>query len=257
MGQGRRKLVAGNWKMNGLHAEGLALARDLAHRAVAARRPAGEPISCDLLVCPPATLFFSLAEALTGSGIFLGGQDCHQDPAGPHTGDLSAEMLKDAGCSHVIIGHSERRSEHGESNEIVRAKAAAARRAGLVAILCVGESEAERVSGQALSVVAHQLAGSIPDGMAAANLVIAYEPVWAIGTGRTPTVADVAEMHAHIRQRLGGALAEAGDVRVLYGGSVKPTNAAELLAVANVDGALVGGASLVAADFWAIARSCG
>jgi triosephosphate isomerase len=257
MGQGRRKLVAGNWKMNGLRAEGLALARDLAHRAVAAQRPAGEPIACDLLICPPATLFFSLGEALTGSGISLGGQDCHQEPAGPHTGDLSAEMLKDAGCSHVIVGHSERRSEHGESDAIVRAKAAAARRAGLVAIVCVGESEAERVGGQALSVVARQLAGSVPDGMAAAGLIVAYEPVWAIGTGRTPTAADVAEMHAHIRQLLGERLAEGGEVRILYGGSVKPTNARELLAVADVDGALVGGASLVAADFWAIARSCG
>jgi len=164
MKQGRRKLVAGNWKMNGLHADGLALARELAHRAVAARRAAGEPIACDLLICPPPTLFFSLADALTESGIFLGGQDCHQDASGAHTGDLSAEMLKDAGCSHVIVGHSERRSEHGESDEIVRAKAAAARRAGLVAVLCVGESEAERVDGQALSVVARQLAGSIPDG---------------------------------------------------------------------------------------------
>jgi triosephosphate isomerase len=257
MGQGRRKLVAGNWKMNGLRAEGLALARDLAQRAVAAQRPAGEPIVCDLLICPPATLFFSLAEVLTGSGIFLGGQDCHQDPAGPHTGDLSAEMLKDAGCSHVIVGHSERRNEHGESDEIVRAKGAAARRAGLVAILCVGESEAERVGGQALSVVARQLAGSIPDGMGASDLIIAYEPVWAIGTGRTPTVADVAEMHAHIRERLRERLAEADDVRILYGGSVKPANAGELLAIADVDGALVGGASLVAADFWAIARGCG
>jgi len=202
MKQGRRKLVAGNWKMNGLHADGLALARELAHRAVAARRAAGEPIACDLLICPPPTLFFSLADALTESGIFLGGQDCHQDASGAHTGDLSAEMLKDAGCSHVIVGHSERRSEHGESDEIVRAKAAAARRAGLVAVLCVGESEAERVDGQALSVVARQLAGSIPDGMGSVDLVIAYEPVWAIGTGRTATVADVAEMHAHIRQRL-------------------------------------------------------
>ncbi len=257
MKQGRRKLVAGNWKMNGLHADGLALARELAHRAVAARRAAGEPIACDLLICPPPTLFFSLADALTESGIFLGGQDCHQDASGAHTGDLSAEMLKDAGCSHVIVGHSERRSEHGESDEIVRAKAAAARRAGLVAVLCVGESEAERVDGQALSVVARQLAGSIPDGMGSVDLVIAYEPVWAIGTGRTATVADVAEMHAHIRRRLGERLPEAADMRILYGGSVKPANAGELLAVADVDGALVGGASLVAADFWAIARSCG
>jgi triosephosphate isomerase len=253
----RRKLVAGNWKMNGLHESGLALARELSHRAVAAHRAAGQPIVCDILLCPPATLLFSLAEEITGSGIALGGQDCHADPKGAHTGDLSAEMLKDAGCSHVILGHSERRADHGESNEIVRAKAEAAKRAGLVAIVCVGESEAERAAGRALEVVGQQLAGSIPRGMNASNLVIAYEPVWAIGTGKTATALDVAEMHAHIRRGLAARVADPGGVRILYGGSVKPSNAAEILAIADVDGALVGGASLVAGDFWSIALCCG
>lgn len=252
----RRKLIAGNWKMNGLHADGLALARELAHRAVAAHRAAGQRIVCDLLVCPPATLLFSLAEELVGSGIMLGGQDCHAAPKGAHTGDISAEMLKDAGCTHVILGHSERRTEHGESDAAVRAKAAAARRAGLVAIICVGESEAERGSGQALGIVGRQLAGSIPDGMGAGDLVIAYEPIWAIGTGKTATTLDVAEMHAHIRRGLAARIADPDHVPILYGGSVKPGNARELLAVGDVDGALVGGASLVAADFWEIVMSC-
>jgi triosephosphate isomerase (TIM) len=252
----RRKLVAGNWKMNGLHEDGLTLARELAHRAVAAHRKAGQGIACDILICPPATLLFSLAEEITGSGIQLGGQDCHAKAKGAHTGDISAEMLKDAGCSHVIVGHSERRADHGESDAMVRAKAEAARRAGLVAVVCVGESEVERASGRALAVVGRQLAGSIPDGMSAVDLVVAYEPVWAIGTGKTPTTLDVAEMHAHIRERLAARVADADRVRILYGGSVKPSNAAELLAVSDVDGALVGGASLIAADFWAIALSC-
>jgi triosephosphate isomerase len=257
MAQSRGKLVAGNWKMNMLHEDGLALARELAHRAVAASRPPAEHLACELLICPPATLLAILGEAITGSTIRLGGQDCHAAAKGAHTGDISAEMLKDAGCSHVIVGHSERRSDHGESDEVVRAKAAAASRAGLIAIICVGESEAERIAGQALDVVARQLAGSIPSGMGAADLVVAYEPVWAIGTGRTPTLQNVGEMHGHIRQRLAKSVADAAGVRILYGGSVKPSNAGELLAVADVDGALVGGASLVAGDFWAIARSCG
>jgi triosephosphate isomerase (TIM) len=257
MTQSRGKLVAGNWKMNMLHEDGLTLARELAHRAVAASRPPAEHLACELLICPPATLLAVLGEALAGSSIRLGGQDCHAAAKGAHTGDISAEMLKDAGCSHVIVGHSERRSDHGESDAAVRAKAEAARRTGLVAIICVGESEVERLAGQALEVVARQLAGSIPPGASAADLVIAYEPVWAIGTGRTPTVQDVGEMHAHIRRRLADSVADAAGVRLLYGGSVKPSNAGELLAVADVDGALVGGASLVAGDFWAIARSCG
>ncbi len=257
MAQDRRKLVAGNWKMNLLRDDGLVLARELAHREVAARRIGGAHLACELLVCPPATLLAVLGEALGGSKILLGGQDCHAEAKGAHTGDLSAEMLQDVGCSHVILGHSERRSDHGESDAAVCAKAAAARRAGLVAIVCVGESEAERMAGQALEVVARQLAGSIPAEMGAGDLVIAYEPVWAIGTGRTPTVHEVGEVHAHIRERLAGSVAEPAGVRILYGGSVKPGNAGELLAIGDVDGALVGGASLVAGDFWAIARSCG
>ena len=246
----RRKLIAGNWKMNGLKGDGLALARALKERA------AGERLGCDLLLCPPATLLVPLAELLAGSALGLGGQDCDAKPKGAHTGDISAEMLKDAGCSHVIVGHSERRADHGESNAAVQAKAEAARRAGLVAIICVGESEAEREAGRALAVVERQLAGSLPAGATATDLVIAYEPVWAIGTGKTASPTDVAEMHAHIRRRLADHLADSERVRILYGGSVKPANAGELLATANVDGALIGGASLVADDFWAIARSC-
>jgi triosephosphate isomerase len=242
--------------MNMLHEDGLTLARELAHRAIAASRPPAEHLACELLICPPATLLAILGEAIAGSSIRLGGQDCHAAAKGAHTGEISAEMLKDAGCSHVIVGHSERRSDHGESDVVVRAKAQAARRAGLVAIVCVGESEAERIAGKALDVVARQLAGSIPPGLGAADLVVAYEPVWAIGTGRTPTLQDVGEMHGHIRRRLVDSIADAAAVRILYGGSVKPSNAGELLAVADVDGALVGGASLVAGDFWAIARSC-
>jgi triosephosphate isomerase len=257
MAQSRGKLVAGNWKMNMLHEDGLALARELAHRAVAASRVSADHLACELLICPPATLLAILGEAIAGSHIHLGGQDCHAAAKGAHTGDISAEMLKDAGCSHIIIGHSERRSDHGESDEVVRAKAQAARRAGLVAILCVGESEAERVAGKALDVVAGQLAGSIPPGMTAGDLVVAYEPVWAIGTGRTPTLQDVGEMHAQIRRRLADSVADPAGIRILYGGSVKPSNAGELLAIPDVDGALVGGASLVAGDFWSIARSCG
>jgi triosephosphate isomerase len=256
MAQGRRKLIAGNWKMNGLHQEGLALARELSHRSVAAHRASGDHLACDLLICPPATLLITLAEVLTGSGILLGGQDCHAAAKGAHTGDLSAEMLRDAGCGHVIVGHSERRSDHGEGDAVVRGKATAAQCAGLVAIICVGESEAERNQGRALDIVGRQLAGSIPAGMDAASLVVAYEPVWAIGTGRTPTIGDVAEMHAHIRAVVSASVAAPEQLRILYGGSVKPGNAAELMAVDNVDGALVGGASLAAGDFWDIARSC-
>jgi triosephosphate isomerase (TIM) len=246
-----RPLIAGNWKMNGLRADGLGLAAELAQRAKASR------LSCELLVCPPATLLALAAEVLQSSGIALGGQDCHAAPKGAFTGSISAEMLRDVGCTHAIVGHSERRHGNGETNADVENKALAAWHAGLIAIVCVGESEAERVAGQALDVVARQLAGSIPPGMGAADLVVAYEPVWAIGTGRTPTIRDVGEMHTHIRHRLAASVAEATGIRILYGGSVKPANAGELLAVADVDGALVGGASLVAGDFWAIARSCG
>jgi triosephosphate isomerase (TIM) len=246
-----RKLIAGNWKMNGLAADGLALAADLAQRL---KR---HPLGCDLLVCPPATLVRAVADALSGSGISVGGQDCHTARSGAHTGDVAAAMLKDAGCSHVILGHSERRTDHHESDALIRAKVEAARAAGLVAILCVGETAQQRDAGQALSVVSTQLAGSLPDGMSAAQLVIAYEPVWAIGTGRTPTPADVAAVHGDIRAELRRRVADAAAVRLLYGGSVKPDNARELLHVADVDGALVGGASLKAADFWGIAEAAG
>jgi triosephosphate isomerase len=238
----RRPLVAGNWKMNGLQASLAEIDRIAAGYSEALKARA------DLLICPPATLIAAAARA--GAGLGIGGQDCHPQPSGAHTGDLSAEMLRDAGASHVIVGHSERRAEHGESDAFVKSKAEAGLRAGLSVIVCVGETQAEREAGKTLDVVGAQLAGSLPDGATAANLVIAYEPVWAIGSGLTPTVKDVAEVHAFIRAALGKELAAA---RILYGGSVKPSNAAELMAVANVDGALVGGASLTAKDFLGIA----
>ncbi len=242
-----KALVAGNWKMNGLKAskkEVGALARKLAGK----KRPA-----CDVLICPPATLVSSLREAARGTKVAIGGQDCHAKESGAHTGDISAEMLKDAGASHVIVGHSERRADHGETDEIVRAKAEAARRAGLTAIVCVGETEAERDAGATLKVIRSQLKGSLPDGSTAKTMVVAYEPVWAIGTGRTPTPDDVAKVHAAIRKALETRFGtEGASMRILYGGSVKPANAKELMAVPNVNGALVGGASLKADDFWGI-----
>jgi len=208
----------------------------------------------DLLVCPPATLIQAAASAAAGSGIAIGAQDCHPATSGAHTGELSAEMIADAGGTFIILGHSERRADHGESDTLVQAKAEAAIRAGLVAIVCVGETEAQRRGGQTLAVVGAQLDGSIPPGLTGAQLVVAYEPVWAIGTGLTPTPADVAQVHAFIRERLASLLgADGAGVRLLYGGSVKPSNAAELMAVPNVDGALVGGASLKAEDFMGIA----
>jgi triosephosphate isomerase (TIM) len=238
-----KQLVAGNWKMNGRRSDGIALALALAGHAKGTH-------ACDLLVCPPAPLLIAVGEALAGSGIALGGQDCHAAPSGAYTGSISAEMLEDCGCGHVIVGHSERRHGLGESDADVRAKTLAAWRAGLVAILCVGETRAEREAGRAVDIVAGQLAGSVPEGAAADKLVIAYEPVWAIGTGLTPTTADITEIHAAIRGRV-----PAG-TRILYGGSVNPKNAADILSLANVDGALVGGASLKAEDFWAIAQAC-
>jgi triosephosphate isomerase len=240
---GGRKLIAGNWKMNGLHADGVALAE-----AIAAWAKAGSP-RCDLLVCPPATIAAAVGTALAGSGVALGGQNCHALEKGACTGDVSAEMLKDAGCAYVIVGHSERRA-CGESDAAVNAKVAAARRAKLVAILCVGETRAEREAGREVAVVAGQLAGSIPHGATSGNLVIAYEPVWAIGTGLTPTLADITGIHQAIRRNI------PADTRILYGGSVNPANAREILSLAEVDGALVGGASLKADDFWAIAEAC-
>jgi triosephosphate isomerase len=243
-----RKLIAGNWKMNGLKRDGYPLAQELARRA-----RGGMP--ADLLLCPPATLLTVVGHAIADSGLWLGGQDCHPKQKGAHTGDVSAPMLRDAGCSHVILGHSERRTEHREGDALIRAKASAACAAGLVAILCLGETAAERDAGRTLEVVSRQLAGSLPVGLGAAELVIAYEPVWAIGTGRTPSAADIAAVHAHLRAALEGKVANAAAVRLLYGGSVKSGNAREILSIADVDGALVGGASLDAAEFWAIAAA--
>ncbi|MFC3087148.1 triose-phosphate isomerase [Tabrizicola soli] len=239
-----KKLAAGNWKMNGTGA-------DLAEvRALIAARP--EP-DCDMLLCPPATLIARMAEVARGSALRVGGQDCHAAASGAHTGDISAAMLRDAGASHVILGHSERRADHGETDDQVRAKAQAAIGAGLVAVVCIGETEAERDAGRTLAVIGGQLDGSLPAGASAATLIVAYEPVWAIGTGRTPTLAEIAEVHAFLRSRLRGLIgAEAEGLRLLYGGSVKPSNAAGIFALPDVDGALVGGASLKAADFAAI-----
>ena len=240
----RRKLAAGNWKMHGLTA-------DLA-QAEAVARDHPDP-GCAVLICPPTTLVSRMAERLAGGPVAVGGQDCHASATGAHTGDVSAAMLADAGATHVIVGHSERRADHGETDAAVAAKAAAAHAAGLTAIICLGETEAQRDSGETLAVVSTQLHGSLPQGATAANTVIAYEPVWAIGTGRTPTLEQIAEVHTALRDRLRAALpAEAEGIRLLYGGSVKPANSAEIFAVADVDGALVGGASLKAEDFGAI-----
>jgi len=248
----KSKLIAGNWKMNGLRADGVALALDLCARAGQA------PPVCEILLCPPATLLHEIGAVFEGEGgaIALGAQDCHGLESGAHTGDISAPMLKDQGCTYIIVGHSERRADHGESDETVRAKASAVLGAGMAVIICIGETEAERDSGRAAQVVSGQLSGSLPEGASAENTIIAYEPVWAIGTGRTPTLAQVVEIHAAIRAKLGEKLASPDDFRILYGGSVKPETAAELMAVENVDGALVGGASLKAADFRAIITAC-
>jgi triosephosphate isomerase (TIM) len=242
----RRPLVAGNWKMNGLRAAVAELDRII--------QGAGGLAAVDVMVCPPATLLAQFAAAAQGGPVRIGAQDCHAEPSGAFTGDLSAEMLKDAGAVATIVGHSERRGCHGETDADVRKKALAARRAGLMAIVCVGETRGEREAGRALAVVGGQLDGSLPDGATAENLVVAYEPVWAIGSGLTPTPADVAEMHGFIRRQLIARYGEAGQgMRILYGGSVKPSNAKELMGVADVDGALVGGASLKADEFLAIA----
>ena len=245
----RTPLIAGNWKMNGLKADAVVLARAVA---------AGTADGCELLVCPPAVLIPPIADALAGSAVALGGQDCHFAESGAHTGDIAAVMLADAGCSHVILGHSERRADHGESDALVCSKTEAAHAAGLIAIVCVGETLEERDGGKTLARISSQIEGSLPAAVTAANTVIAYEPVWAIGTGRTPTTADVEEVHAHIRgdigRRFGADVAEG--TRILYGGSMKPSNAVELLAIDGVDGGLIGGASLKAEDFLAIAASC-
>jgi triosephosphate isomerase len=250
MARSRQPLIAGNWKMNGLRADALALARGVAD----GMRSAGWT-DREVLVCPPATLLMAVADALKGSGVLVGGQNCHANASGAHTGDISAEMLRDVGAGHVIVGHSERRTDCGETDAIVRAKAEAAWRAGLLPIVCIGETLAEREAGRTLTVLETQLKGSVPTRATAATLVVAYEPVWAIGTGKTPTVAEVASAHAHIRGVLGGLVPDAGAVRLLYGGSVKASNAGELLAAGDVDGALVGGASLKADEFLAIAKA--
>lgn len=245
-----RPLIAGNWKMNGLKASMAEFEAMIAGAGPLAAK-------ADLLVCPPATLVTAFAEKARGSKMTVGAQDCHPKPVGAHTGDISAEMLADAGAGAVIVGHSERRADHGESDALVRQKAEAAWRAGLLAIVCIGETQEQRDAGQTLQVCGGQLAGSLPEGATSVNTVVAYEPVWAIGTGRTPTAADVEQVHRFIRDCLTERFkAEGGRIRILYGGSVKPSNAAELMAVPNVNGALVGGASLKAADFLAIAAGC-
>ncbi len=239
----RKKLAAGNWKMNGLKA-------DL--HEVAALIAAHPTPKCDVLLCPPATLLAAMSMTAAGR-IAVGGQDCHMAASGAHTGDVSAQMLADAGAQYVILGHSERRADYGESDEIVLAKAQAAQAADLTAVICVGETEGERDAGATLEIIGRQLAGSTPEGATGANTVIAYEPVWAIGTGRTPTLEQIAEVHDFLRARLIERFGAEGEtIRLLYGGSVKPSNATEIFAVSNVDGALVGGASLKASDFGAI-----
>src|SRR6202046_3911708 len=246
-----RPLIAGNWKMNGLRSSMAEFEAMLAGASKVAAK-------ADLLVCPPATLTAAFADKARGSkALAIGGQDCHPKASGAHTGDISAEMLADAGASAVIVGHSERRADHGESDTLVRQKAEAAWRAGLTAIVCIGETQQQRDAGQPLDICGGQLKGSLPAGATAARLVVAYEPVWAIGTGLTPTAADVEQIHEFIRETLTARFSgEGANIRILYGGSVKPSNAAELMAVANVHGALIGGASLKAADFLAIADNC-
>jgi triosephosphate isomerase (TIM) len=243
-----RPLIAGNWKMNGSRALTTDLLGGL--KSLRATKP---DMAADLLVCPPAPYLIMADQLLQGSGIALGAQDCHPKASGAHTGDVSAAMLADCGCSAVIVGHSERRADHGESSELVAAKAKAALDASLTAIVCVGETEAERDRGATLEVVSAQLEGSIPADAEATHLVVAYEPVWAIGTGKTPTPDDVAAVHAHIRSLLTAWFKDGAEMRILYGGSVKASNAATLMHVPEVNGALVGGASLKADEFWAIA----
>jgi triosephosphate isomerase (TIM) len=244
----RRPLVAGNWKMNGLRSS-------VAEFDKIAKNCGDVPREVELMVCPPATLLRALARAAAGSRVLIGAQDCHTERSGAHTGDLSAEMLADAGAVVVIVGHSERRMDHNETDALVQAKALAARLAGLTPIVCVGETRKQREAGETLDVLGRQLDGSLPASGTAEDLIIAYEPVWAIGTGLTPTRDDIAEAHRFIRERLTSRYGTQGEaIRILYGGSVKPANASELMRVDDVDGALVGGASLKAEEFLAIAR---
>ena len=244
-----RPLVAGNWKMNGTRSSLDQI------KAISEGVRGGLSSKVDALICPPATLLYVATALCTDSPLSIGAQDCHQNASGAHTGDISAEMIADCFGTYVIVGHSERRTDHDEDDALVRAKAEAAHAADLTAIICIGETEEQRRKGETLDVLKRQLAGSIPDGANAARTVIAYEPVWAIGTGLTPTVADVEEAHAFMRRELSERFGEQGStMRILYGGSVKPSNAKELMAVPNVDGALIGGASLKAEDFLAIYR---
>lgn len=252
MTQSPLPLIAGNWKMNGNAAFASELAGSLADKI----SDAGSN-DFEMLLCPPAPFLSAVRAAVGLAELALGGQDCHAGEQGAHTGDISADMLVDCGCRYVIVGHSERRADHGEDDATVQAKAAAAQSVGLIPIICIGETLAEREAGEAVEVVTAQLRGSVTGGSSAASMVIAYEPVWAIGTGRTPTLDDISEVHDAIRAALGDLAADADGVRILYGGSVKPDNAAEILAVGNVNGALVGGASLKADDFWAIAAAVG
>ncbi|MBO6538665.1 MAG: triose-phosphate isomerase [Rhizobiaceae bacterium] len=250
MTPGIRPLVAGNWKMNGLSSSLGELT------LIGQGFMKGLDTEADALICVPATLLARAAEVLASTPVAAGGEDCHFNASGAHTGDVSAEMLKDAGASHVIVGHSERRADHGETDSLVAQKAEAGWRAGLVSIICIGETIEERDAGRTLDVLSTQIEGSVPAAATPENTVVAYEPVWAIGTGLTPTADDVAKAHAHIRARLAEKLGDGSDkMRLLYGGSVKPANALELLSVANVDGALIGGASLKAADFLGIAEA--
>ncbi len=248
----RKIMIAGNWKMNGQLEDGVNLAK-----AVAAEvKKMGKP-TCEFLVCPPFTLLYSVKKALRGAKVALGAQDAHFAAKGAHTGDISPAMLKDLGCTYVILGHSERRADHFESNELVAKKAAAAYENGLKTIICIGETEKQRDEGKTIEVCTQQILGSVPDNADASNTVIAYEPVWAIGTGKTPTAADVEEAHAAVRKVLAKKLGKgtANKMRILYGGSVKPGNAKEFLSLPDVDGALIGGASLKAEDFMAIAKA--
>lgn len=248
----RRPLIAGNWKMNGLKADARKLVSGLARRSKKLKKPA-----FDMAICPPFPLIGLASDLAKGSGIKLGAQDCHFNTAGAHTGDTSPELLKNIGCKYVILGHSERRTDHGEKDADVKIKSEAAIKAGLCAIVCVGETLKQRESKRTMSVVRKQLLGSLPEGATAKNTVIAYEPVWAIGTGKVATPAQAQEVHAVIRNELAKALGqkEADKVRILYGGSMKPGNAKELMALPDVDGGLIGGAALKAEDFWAIAEA--
>lgn len=248
----RKIMIAGNWKMNGLSADGVNLAKEIAAEVKKLGKPA-----CEFVVCPPFTLLCLVKKALRGAKVALGAQDAHFATKGAHTGDISPLMLKDLGCTYVILGHSERRADHGESNELVAKKAAAAYENGLKTIICIGETEKQREEGKTIEVCTNQILGSVPANADAANTVIAYEPVWAIGTGKTPTPADVEEVHAAVRKVLAKKLGKsvANKMRILYGGSVKPGNAKEFLSLPDVDGALIGGASLKAEDFMAIAKS--